>query len=285
MSDIYIPLRQIRQYIGLSLLVLKRFGLFKSIVVVIKFILTRTQFSLRMSKLFFSPPNYYLFMTKRCNLSCGFCHYNGELEKKDATGTEEFQLSDLIDFEKTGVISRYSKVCLYGGEPMLNQSFFDVTRYLNQNGYLSSTITNGAYLDKYIEKLEAIPPHFVTVSYYDGIINSKEAYIKRLSQKSIINISFIITEKNVNKIQDVIEFSIRSGAHIITMENLIDKKDYAFKSIGDLEFYNRKRKELLARYSSLIIFRWCDLYHTGAQRQKINCSEPWDTILLDKSGR
>ncbi len=275
------------QYGKVASVVLGRLGILNSFVMGLKFLVVRLQFKLRMIKPFMTPPNYYLFVTKRCNLTCSFCHYHDELDKpKSIEESWEWTLDDLIKFESEGVLKKRSKVCLYGGEPMLNQDFFPMVQYLNTNGYLSSTITNATLVTQYIDQLLANPLHQITVSYYKGIADKHVEALKKVASKSILNISYIMTESQYHKVEEVILLSIHIGAKFITLENLIEKESCKQKSVCENEDYKRFKADMIAKYSSKIIMRWGEVGKVHkSSKQKIHCSEPWDMILLDKQGR
>lgn len=264
-----------------------KIGLLNSILISVKYLIVRLQFRLRFVRVKFIPPNVYLMMTKRCNLDCSFCHYVGELNKVGEVDDEhEISLDDLLGFERKGILKSPSKVCLYGGEPMLNKSFFEIVDYLNNNSYVSSTITNGTFLKKYLDKLTENPLHQITISYYQGIANHLEDEIRTLSELSIINISIIISDESLLQLESVINFAIRVKAKFITIENIIEKNGCSRKAIFSSKDYNEFKKKLLSDYSSKIILRWSEVHkNMQGSNPKINCSEPWDMILIDKKSR
>ncbi len=267
--------------------VLSRYGLYNSFILGMKFVLVRVQFKLRMIRPFITPPNYYLFVTKRCNLTCSFCHYHDELDKaKDMNQDWEWSLDDIRKFEDEGILKKRSKVCLYGGEPMLNQDFFPMVDYLNRHGYLSSTITNASLVSENIDKLLRTPLHQMTVSYYKGVAERHVEALQQVAKKTILNISYIMTESLYHKVEEVILFSIHLGAKFITLENLIEKESCRDKSVLVSEDYLKFKADMIEKYSGQIIMRWSDVGKSeeGLGR-RIHCSEPWDMILLDKQGR
>lgn len=275
----------IRQYLIVSIECLFRYGLINSIGISFRFLLTRLQFQLRLVRTKFIPPNFYLMMTKRCNLTCDFCHYVGELDRpSERSSNLEFTLDDFKRYEREGVISSPAKVCLYGGEPMLNDSFFEILGYINKRGYLSSTITNGSYLKKYLNALLEEPLYQMTMSYYPGVAERFEDELKRISKVTLINISYIIAKDDYRTLEDVVKFAIKCGARFITIENIIEKETCERKSIFSNEHYHGFKTEILKKYSSEIIFRWSDV-KSGDESKKIQCSEPWDMVLLDRHNR
>jgi len=275
-----------RLYSEVAFEVLRRFGVFNSTIISLRFFLTRIQFRLRVLRPWFSPPNYYLFMTKRCNLSCSFCHYHGELDDKNSLDHDwEWKLEDLREFEQKGILKPYSKVCLYGGEPMLNNEFFKCVKYLNENNYLSSTITNASLITPKIEELIKNPLHQMTISYYKGIADKHVDALQRLSKYTLLNVSYIISQESYHLTEEVVLFSIKIGAKFITIENLVAKESCSKKPVISHDEYLSFKKEMIQKYSSQIIFRWSDVSGRGEPGSVINCSEPWDTILIDKKGR
>lgn len=269
-----------------ALAVIRRFGVVNSLVMGIRFLFTRIQFKLRVISPITMPPNYYLFMTKRCNLSCSFCHYHSELDKSDVVNDEwEWKVEDLASFEKKGILKRRSKVCLYGGEPMLNADFFACVDYLNNHNYLSSTITNAAFVTKNLNKLLSSPLHQMTVSYYKGIADQHVKSLREISHHTILNISYILTQETYHHLEEVILFSLKVGARFITIENLIEKESCSKHAVHSSDDYKLFKRDMIEKYGSQIIMRWSEVKKPHSAKGKIECSEPWDMILLDKKGR
>lgn len=275
------------QYGSVSLDILLRYGVVNSLILGIRFLLTRGQFMARLIKPLTLPPNYYLFMTKRCNLACNFCHYHGELDPAGSIEEDwEWSLDDFKKWEDQKLLKKYSKVCLYGGEPMLNRDFFKCVRYLNENDYLSSTITNASVVTKNLQKLEENPLHQMTISYYKGVADRHVEALKAISHKTILNISYIMTNENYHLVEEVILFALNIGARFITIENLVEKESCRESAVAISEDYTQFKADMVKKYSSQIIMRWSEVNDSSVLKgSRINCSEPWDMILLDKRGR
>ena len=289
-----ITLFTIYQYLKVIILLFKRYSIFNLFIISIWYGAIRIQYLLKYTKLLSNPPNVYLFITQRCNLNCTFCHYHGELLPEKAPESDaEMSLQDLQNLISKKIIKAPARACLYGGEPLINVDSFKMISLLNKNNFLTSIITNGVNLKDTHKELIASKLHFMTLSYYPGIIESAKPYIAEIGKNTIVNISYIISEKNINKLEDVIQFSIEANAKMITIENLIDKTSHDDNSLNDSEDYKKHKRYLLNKYASKIIFRWSDVNkqpekennNLPAEKPKIQCTEMWDMMLINKKGQ
>lgn len=273
------------QYFLATLTLFKSYSIFNFIRIGLRYSLIRIQYIFKVSRLVSLPPNIYLFLTKRCNLTCDFCHYVGELDSSNADSELEMTLEDVQRLESQGYFKAPSKVCFYGGEPLLNNEIIPMIKYFKGKGHLTSLITNGAYLKKKNQDLVEAGLHFMTLSYYPGITEKLEKEVSWIAQKLILNVSFIISDNNLSQLDEVIRYCIRVNAKMITIENLVEKDTCSDKGIEYSEEYKDYKRDVLLRYSSQIIFRWSDVKRSNPVTQKIQCTEPWDMMLFNKDGK
>ena len=111
-------------------------------------------------------------LTGRCNLRCWFCGQWGENGAFRAKSGQEMTTADwmrVIDTLEAQSVSgnRFPSVVLWGGEPMLSESFEPVTRRLHALGAPLGMVTNGTLLARH-EQLcrEAFKQIYVSV---DGL--------------------------------------------------------------------------------------------------------------------
>ncbi|MEF8879500.1 MAG: radical SAM protein [Candidatus Thermoplasmatota archaeon] len=106
--------------------------------------------------------DYYIYVTKSCNLNCDYCCENQEwsqIQGFDQVNKPKYEISELIYFilknrEITG--DKDVQILFYGGEPLLNQSWIkDFIKRTEEYDFGYTLFTNGTLLsqtDKYILK-------------------------------------------------------------------------------------------------------------------------------------
>lgn len=91
-------------------------------------------------------------ITKHCNLKCIHCY--AALETlKDERDPSMKKITDLVD-ELYDLGVRWIR--LLGGEPLLRKDIGKIIRYIKSKGMAIEVITNGMFIDKYIEDLRLL---------------------------------------------------------------------------------------------------------------------------------
>lgn len=167
-------------------------------------------------------------LTNACNMSCKMC---GQNIRKERVTYECVKLENLINFLPKDI--EKMNICLWGGEPLLYPNIEDLLDLLANMECYKGIITNGYYLDKYIDKVIEARLTYLTVSIdgkektHNNIRNVKDAYIKAIS-----NIEKIVKEKKVRNI-NVDELCININFTILG-ENITEMYEVAkvAKDIG-----------------------------------------------------
>lgn len=169
----------------------------------------------------FFPTSIMIKLTNRCNLMCAFCS-QGEAKNVDI---------DMHTVKKVLQEAKQYGVCeitYSGGEPLLYSGFQEVIVYGNQLGLHQTLVTNGMYLDRYLEDImDKIDQIGISIhgdeTIHDAIVGSKGAYRKVIEniEKIIqtgnapaIILNFTITENNVDAIEDVVAFAKSHGCRL-----------------------------------------------------------------------
>jgi len=91
---------------------------------------------------------YYIYITKECNLNCSYC--SNMPRRKNKSNTKSLrEIADFIlgDIKKEG--HQNNNVVFYGGEPLLNQKFIkDFIKKTKGNDLTYLSFTNGTMLDR-----------------------------------------------------------------------------------------------------------------------------------------
>lgn len=117
------------------------------------------------------PLGYFLYITKRCNLSCDYC-WQRKLPDRGIRGIKDRQneLSAREWVEVIKTIPRFSFIGISGGEPLLHPGFKDIIRFLGGR-FAYSVNTNGILLDdELIENLIKYKVTNISISI-DGFAN------------------------------------------------------------------------------------------------------------------
>lgn len=183
-------------------------------------------------------------LTNACNMSCIMC---GQNIRKERAKYEYVKLENLIKFLPNDM--EKMNLCLWGGEPLLYPDIEKLLDLLANMKGCKGIITNGYYLDKYIDKIIDARLTYLTISIdgkentHNNIRNVKDAYIKAISnikkiveEKKVrkinvdelcININFTILNENINEMYDVARVAKDIGCKSITYNFpiMVDKVD------------------------------------------------------------
>ncbi|MGD0566559.1 MAG: radical SAM protein, partial [Candidatus Goldiibacteriota bacterium] len=138
-----------------------------------------------------NPLSAVLLLTYRCNLRCRMCFYYNEAEKSNTQSlihtrkNEELtlpQIKKLID-DIAGMNVKI--LTLHGGEPLVYEGVFEISKYAASKGLLVNFITNGILLnEKVIDQIIDAGINSITISLdgpdyiHDDIRGMKGAFRK-----------------------------------------------------------------------------------------------------------
>ena len=96
---------------------------------------------------FYPGTKTYSIATFGCNFKCLHCYNNsGKKLENELTYKEKLEVAHQI------VDIKIFRVCISGGEPMLDKAFWDIAKILKKGKILCNTITNGYLVDEKIAK-------------------------------------------------------------------------------------------------------------------------------------
>lgn len=90
---------------------------------------------------------YYIAVTRDCNLNCSFCFWNNIERKKNYVKLNPLDLKKFIGKTKNICESESNIIVFYGGEPLLNQDLIeDIINVTDGNKIIYCLYTNGVLL-------------------------------------------------------------------------------------------------------------------------------------------
>lgn len=183
----------------------------------------------------FSQPPFLVSwnLTKRCNLRCGHCY----LDSSEIDGSSDIST---IDAKKTidqiASVNPNALLIMTGGEPLLRDDLFALIGYADGKGLIVVVGTNGTLLDDSAAKnllksgvkgvgisIDSIAP-----DYHDSFRGIKGAWGKTVNGMEVLKrhglpfqTQFTVTKANKQEFEDVILFSVNSGAKAVNVFFLV----------------------------------------------------------------
>jgi len=182
-------------------------------------------------------------LTPRCNLSCIYCHHEGEVKP-------EKEISDQMVAAVARAAARLEVRSLKftGGEPLLRRGLPELLANMPKEMEISLT-TNGIFLADQADDLAAAGLDRVNVSLdslqpqtYRKITSAREGDLERVlagidaalaAGLSPLKLNVVVLKDNQSEIPDLIEFSRRKGV-ILQLIELLDL--HGLGITGDLDF-------------------------------------------------
>lgn len=204
-----------------------------------------------------------LHITDKCNLRCKHC-YSNEWEKE--LHIDQFlliikQYKELLKkISKKESTKVHGHINLAGGEPLLNNSIFDMLKVIREHNLSFGILTNGTKIDSEIAKrLKQFAPSYIQVSLEGGgsmndSIRSKGAFQKTLNaitnlKKNGIRciVSFTASTLNYKEFPKAVRAARKAGAEKIWADRYIPTTEEDLKYVLSKEetkdFFHIMHKE------------------------------------------
>ena len=243
-----------------------------------------------------SPKKLTLMITSRCNLDCGFCDIpDRSYKKKDMNKEDAFSIIDAA--HRLGV----SALEITGGEPFLHKSIFEIIDYANLKEMKVSLTSNGLLIKENAEKILEAKIKCISVSidglkkthdYLRGSTGSyKKAleaieYIKKKRQDANIAINMVVTNKNVQELEQVHDY-FKGRGMTLSFFPVINKPMFYLRSFKEKNSYI-DFVEKIKRSGKLSLSRY--LYHVNVlkyfknNRIKVRCLGLIQELGIDVEG-
>ena len=150
------------------------------------------------------PTLHSLFfeLTVKCNEHCLHCgSMCGDVSEEATLTTDEWKR--VIDEVKRDFGTKYPRLCITGGEPLLHRDFFEIMNYAHAAGFSWGMTTNGTLITPEIaHRLEEAGMSTVSVSV-DGLKETHEWFRQSPGsyEKTMAGIKNLLNERAFNHVQ------------------------------------------------------------------------------------
>jgi cyclic pyranopterin phosphate synthase len=211
-------------------------------------------------------------LTPRCNLSCTYCHHEGEVFPE-----KEMPASVVIKITKAAAELGFRSIKFTGGEPLLRNDLEEIISQMPSDLDISIT-TNGIFLEEKARSLAEAGLDRVNVSLdsldpeiYRSITGCREGDLDRVLRGidaaidaglKPIKLNVVVLKENEEGIKDLIEFSKKKGL-ILQLIELLDVEHA--RVAGDIEGIERYLRDRADRVEVREMHRRKKYYVQGAE--------------------
>ena len=187
-----------------------------------------------------------IFITRRCNLNCGYCNLVKKKTKNELTMDEwkrAFKILDKIDIKTVKIL---------GGEPTVLEGFEDLLRFINRETSIKyAVLSNSIFTSKKTDDLinAGMQGYFASIDGIDavksiddnGIAKSHAGYEKLMIFKKkgikILGANVVITKKNILEIPEIVRILSDNGIWVNLCPVIHGTEDFwEFRSAVSNEF-------------------------------------------------
>ena len=176
-------------------------------------------------------------LTHRCNLKCSMCTQYGEGFKELAQNELSADEWDRF-FESIAKINPKPEIILMGGEPLLYKDFGSVIRSLKKHQFMTTIVTNGILLKKYLPQLDGLELSIVlsidgNEKTHDRIRNKKGVYacaieaiedieeIEKLKFANLdVSVNTVILPENIDELEQFCKNISKYNLLAITFQHM-----------------------------------------------------------------
>jgi len=164
----------------------------------------------------YTPQIGSIWVTLRCNLSCGSCAAAKILHQNEADWRAlEVDLDMVKRLMANPLLKNALLIDLEGGEPLLVEDLDRIVVYLTETGHITNTTTNGLLLAERVRDLKQAGISRISVSLYDVNRSVIERDIEKINRIFPVHMSMILTrtvvEKGPEKVIETARFIRESG--------------------------------------------------------------------------
>lgn len=192
----------------------------------------------------YKPIQISCYITDRCTLKCNFCPHHS-LYRNENYPFLHNPLQDMSfeTFRKTiDIFPETIRITLAGvGEPFLNKNIFKMIDYAISNRKLITVISNGTLLNDNLDELLKRKIFSLCISLnvedqmgfynltnnkkydFNSMVSTLQEFTKKNNGKIKINLTYVVSKKNIFNIDNVLNFVRRelSGVSTVMFHNVI----------------------------------------------------------------
>ncbi|MFH1245081.1 MAG: radical SAM protein, partial [Candidatus Omnitrophota bacterium] len=240
------------------------------------------------------PARLILMLTSRCNMSCLFCDIGRrDYQKKELSREEACKIIDSA--YRLGVES----LEITGGEPLLHPGLWEIVEYAASRNMRVGLSTNGFLVKEQLSQIKKNNLNYISISIdgkeatHDALRNLPGAYKKAreaidLLKQARINVAvnFVITNRNINEINEVNEYFSRQGIHV-SFFPVINQPDLYIRQDREKKIYTEFIKKLAKERK--ISSAWRQYYlkipdYFEGKSPKVRCLGLVDDFGIDVEG-
>jgi uncharacterized Fe-S cluster-containing radical SAM superfamily protein len=242
----------------------------------------------RMSIKRYTPQIASVWVTRRCNLHCGYCAAGKILYKdKKKWLKSEATLEKIKRIFANPLFNRCLLVDLQGGEPLLVKDFDKIVSYLVTNGHIVNTSTNGLLLGDRILDLKRAGISRINVSFYEANKSILKRDLKKINKIFPVHASIVLMRSKLEKKPD----EILETARFIRKAGCRSLRFWIYRPMGTnpnpkevindtLPAYLRFRERLDRNLPGFCL--WPAAIRTG--KVKKLCAQLWQRVGCDMLG-
>jgi MoaA/NifB/PqqE/SkfB family radical SAM enzyme len=186
----------------------------------------------------------HLFLTKRCNLRCSYCGVWRAHPPSELSTHGFFRIIDRLD--GLGV----AQISFTGGEPLLRRDCFEIIEYAVRKGLWTQITSNGTLPLSRYARLVKTGINLISISLdstrkevhesqrgkgFDEVMRTIRFLSRNRRGGQIINISTIVTERNLSQLPELVTLSRRLGICLfISPAMFAHGPGYGFRPVGRL---------------------------------------------------
>ncbi len=211
-------------------------------------------------------------LTPRCNLSCTYCHHEGEIAPR-----QEISKEMAVCIARAAAELGVRSIKFTGGEPLMRDDLEEIISSMPENIDISLT-TNGILLEKRAKSLAEAGLDRVNISLdslnpetYGKITGCREGDLQKVIEGidaaleaglRPIKLNVVVLKENESEIPELIDFCRRKGL-ILQLIELLDLK--GLRVSGDIESVEQTLRERADRVQTREMHRRKKYFLDGAE--------------------
>lgn len=236
-----------------------------------------------------TPPLISMYITRRCNLNCGYCVV-GKISDKYDYRNYELTPEKYYKILQHPLIKKSLLINMCGGEPLLNNDLMELINITKKQKKLACLLTNGVLLKDKWDALLKAKIDDIQVSLYDNTIDKFGNTLTLLNKEKKLNASYVLLKTDLNnnmrKIEKIIDFACESGFKSLKLNFCLSNKfnNFLDESIDEEDSfkYEQLKTKVLNKYKNIrIFFPKINNYKNPIVKK---CKMPWAVLHVDSCG-